>query len=77
VDNQPIDIAAYVAQVGHRARAASREMARAPTAAKDAALKATAAAIRPRRTRYSRPTNVICRPRARQAKTRRSSTDWP
>jgi len=46
VDNQPIDIAAYVAQVGHRARAASREMARAPTAAKDAALKATAAAIR-------------------------------
>jgi glutamate-5-semialdehyde dehydrogenase len=46
VDNQPIDIAAYVAQVGHRARAASREMARAATAAKDAALKATAAAIR-------------------------------
>lgn len=46
MDNQPIDIAAYVAQVGHRARAASREMARAPTAAKDAALKATAAAIR-------------------------------
>ena len=46
MDNQPIDIAAYVAQVGHRARAASREMARAATAAKDAALKATAAAIR-------------------------------
>jgi len=46
VDNKPIDIAAYVAQVGHRARAASREMARAATAAKDAALKATAAAIR-------------------------------
>lgn len=46
MDNQPIDIAAYVAQVGHRARAASREMARAPTAAKDAALKATATAIR-------------------------------
>ncbi len=46
MNNQPIDIAAYVAQVGHRARAASREMARAATAAKDAALKATAAAIR-------------------------------
>ena len=46
MDNQPIDIAAYVAQVGHRARGASREMARAATAAKDAALKATAAAIR-------------------------------
>jgi glutamate-5-semialdehyde dehydrogenase len=46
LDNQPIDIAAYVSQVGHRARAASREMARAATAAKDAALKATAAAIR-------------------------------
>jgi glutamate-5-semialdehyde dehydrogenase len=43
---QPIDIAAYVADVGRRARAASREMARAASAAKDRALAATAAAIR-------------------------------
>ncbi|WP_183965434.1 glutamate-5-semialdehyde dehydrogenase [Quisquiliibacterium transsilvanicum] len=40
------DIAAYVADVGRRARAASREMARAATDAKDRALLATAAAIR-------------------------------
>jgi glutamate-5-semialdehyde dehydrogenase len=46
VDIQPIDIAAYVADVGERARAASRAMARAATAAKDRALSATAAAIR-------------------------------
>jgi len=46
VDIQPIDIPAYVADVGRRARAASRAMARAGTAAKDAALAATAAAIR-------------------------------
>jgi len=46
VDIQPIDIAAYVADVGRRARAAGREMARAASAAKDRALLATAAAIR-------------------------------
>ena len=40
------DIASYIAQVGARARAASRAMAGAPTAAKNAALAATAAAIR-------------------------------
>jgi glutamate-5-semialdehyde dehydrogenase len=42
----PIDIPVYVADVGRRARAASRETARAPTAAKDAALLAAAASIR-------------------------------
>ncbi|RPH65600.1 MAG: glutamate-5-semialdehyde dehydrogenase [Burkholderiales bacterium] len=41
-----MDIDAYVADVGRRARAASRETARAGTAAKDRALAATAAAIR-------------------------------
>ncbi|MCL4747795.1 MAG: glutamate-5-semialdehyde dehydrogenase [Burkholderiaceae bacterium] len=41
-----MDIAAYVADVGRRAREASRAMARAATAAKDQALRATAAAIR-------------------------------
>ena len=46
MDIQPIDIAAYVADIGRRARAASRAMARAGTAAKDRALAATAAAIR-------------------------------
>ncbi len=46
MDNQAIDIAAYVADVGRRARAASRMMARAATADKDEALRATAAAIR-------------------------------
>ena len=40
------DIAAYVAETGRRARAASRVMARAATAVKDRALAATAAAIR-------------------------------
>jgi len=40
------DIASYIAEVGTRARAASRAMAGAPTAAKNAALAATAAAIR-------------------------------
>ena len=40
------DIAAYVADVGRRARAAGRAMARAATADKDRALLATAAAIR-------------------------------
>jgi glutamate-5-semialdehyde dehydrogenase len=42
----PIDIPVYVADVGRRARAASRATARASTAAKDAALIAAAAAIR-------------------------------
>ena len=46
MDIQRIDIDAYVADVGRRARAASRETARATTAAKDRALVATAAAIR-------------------------------
>jgi glutamate-5-semialdehyde dehydrogenase len=42
----PIDIPVYVAEVGRRARVASRATARAATAAKDAALLAAAAAIR-------------------------------
>jgi glutamate-5-semialdehyde dehydrogenase len=46
LDIHPIDIRAYVADVGRRARAASRLTARAATAAKDRALAATAAAIR-------------------------------
>ena len=46
MDNQPTDIAAYVADVGRRARVASRAMARTASAAKDRALAATAAAIR-------------------------------
>ena len=46
MQHHSIDIAAYVADVGRRARAASREMARAATAARDRALLATAAAIR-------------------------------
>jgi glutamate-5-semialdehyde dehydrogenase len=46
VDIRTPDIAAYVADVGRRARAAGREMARAATAAKDRALLATGAAIR-------------------------------
>ena len=46
MEHHPIDIAAYVADIGRRARAASRAMARAPSAAKDRALQATAAAIR-------------------------------
>ena len=44
----PIDIPVYVAEVGRRARGASRAMARASTAAKDDALRATAALIRRR-----------------------------
>ncbi len=46
MDIRTPDIAAYVADVGRRARAAGREMARAATAAKDRALLATGAAIR-------------------------------
>jgi glutamate-5-semialdehyde dehydrogenase len=41
-----IDIAAYIADLGQRARVASRQMARADTAAKNTALLACAAAIR-------------------------------
>jgi glutamate-5-semialdehyde dehydrogenase len=40
-----LDLAAYMREVGERARAAARVVARAPTKAKDAALEATAAAI--------------------------------
>ena len=40
-----LDLAAYMREVGERARAAARVVARAPTAAKDAALEAAAAAI--------------------------------
>ncbi len=46
MDIQNNDIGAYVANLGRRARAASREMARASTAARNRALAATAAAIR-------------------------------
>jgi glutamate-5-semialdehyde dehydrogenase len=42
----PIDIQVYVADIGRRAREASRHTARAATAAKDVALRAAAAAIR-------------------------------
>jgi glutamate-5-semialdehyde dehydrogenase len=42
----PIDIPVYVADIGRRARGASRATARAATAAKDTALLAAAAAIR-------------------------------
>ena len=38
MEQSSVDRAAYVADVGRRARAASREMARAPCAAKDRAL---------------------------------------
>ena len=40
-----LDLAAYMREVGERARAAARVVARAPTRAKDAALEAAAAAI--------------------------------
>jgi glutamate-5-semialdehyde dehydrogenase len=46
VDIQRIDIDAYMADVGQRARAASRETARSSTAARNRALVATAGAIR-------------------------------
>ncbi len=46
MDIHPIDIEAYVADVGRRARAAGRVTARATTAAKNRALVATAEAIR-------------------------------
>ncbi|MFI4953758.1 MAG: gamma-glutamyl-phosphate reductase, partial [Burkholderiales bacterium] len=40
-----LDVAAYMRDVGERARAAARLLARAPTEAKDTALEAAAAAI--------------------------------
>ncbi len=46
MEHAPIDIEAYVADVGRRARRASRAMARAATGPKDQALRVTAAAIR-------------------------------
>ncbi len=46
MDIQRIDIDAYMADVGQRARAASRETARSSTAARNRALVATAGAIR-------------------------------
>jgi glutamate-5-semialdehyde dehydrogenase len=46
LDSRPIDIDAYVADLGRRARRAARDMARAGTAAKNRALEATASAIR-------------------------------
>ncbi len=42
----PIDIPVYVAEVGQRARAAARELARASTSARNAALMAAAASVR-------------------------------
>jgi glutamate-5-semialdehyde dehydrogenase len=44
--NAPLDIKSYMLEVGRRARAASREVARADTAAKNRALVAAAKAIR-------------------------------
>src|SRR5260221_8817488 len=44
--NAPLDIKSYMLEVGRRARAASREVARADTAAKNRALLAAAKAIR-------------------------------
>ncbi len=46
MDTPKIDIAAYIADLGRRARIASRAMARADSATKDGALLAVAAAIR-------------------------------
>ena len=46
MDRIVTDVAAYVEDIGRRARAASRDTARAPSAVKDAVLRATAAAIR-------------------------------
>src|SRR6266850_2752458 len=44
--NAPLDIKSYMLEVGRRARAASREVARADTAAKNRALVAAAKAVR-------------------------------
>ncbi len=54
----PIDLPVYVAEVGRRARMASRDTARAPSAAKDAALRLAAAAIR-REAQALRAANAI------------------
>jgi glutamate-5-semialdehyde dehydrogenase len=48
VNDRTLDIDAYVADLGRRARAASREMARASSAARNLALQASAAALRAR-----------------------------
>ena len=47
------DIAAAMADIGHSARAAARLLALAPTAQKDKALKAMAAALRAQNGRHS------------------------
>src|SRR6266511_3261704 len=44
--NAPLDIKSYMLEVGRRARTASREVARADTAAKNRALVAAAKAVR-------------------------------
>jgi glutamate-5-semialdehyde dehydrogenase len=44
--NAPLDVKSYMLEVGHRARVASREVARASTETKNRALTATAQAIR-------------------------------
>jgi glutamate-5-semialdehyde dehydrogenase len=49
IDRASSDLAAYMTAVGRRARAASAALAKASTAAKNAALRAIAAAIRARR----------------------------
>jgi glutamate-5-semialdehyde dehydrogenase len=49
--NAPVDIKSYMLEVGRRARAASRELARADTATKNRALLATAQAVRRERGR--------------------------
>lgn len=62
----PIDLPVYVAEVGRRARMASRDTARAPSAAKDAALRLAAAAIR-REAQALRGANAIDLQAARTA----------
>jgi glutamate-5-semialdehyde dehydrogenase len=62
----PIDLPVYVAEVGRRARMASRDTARAPSAAKDAALRLAAAAIR-REAQALRAANAIDLQAARTA----------
>jgi glutamate-5-semialdehyde dehydrogenase len=62
----PIDLPVYVAEVGRRARLASRDTARAPSAAKDGALRLAAAAIR-REAQALRAANAIDLQAARTA----------
>ncbi|MCX7202950.1 MAG: glutamate-5-semialdehyde dehydrogenase, partial [Burkholderiales bacterium] len=61
-----MDLPVYVAEVGRRARMASRDTARAPSAAKDAALRLAAAAIR-REAQALRAANAIDLQAARTA----------